>query len=80
MTCLVLLSLLDLVLVLLLFIFETRVRPRGMFVGGASVASTRRRLLKGLSGLSFCGRVETNLDAFCILGLRGVRRHRRRFG
>jgi hypothetical protein len=38
------------------------------FVGVATVAFAGRRLLKGLSGLSFCGRVETNFDVIVFRG------------
>jgi hypothetical protein len=34
----------------------------------ASVTSAERRLLKDLSDLSFCGRVETNFDTFVFKG------------
>jgi hypothetical protein len=52
----------------LLLVLETLVRPRGEYVGVTSVASAVCLLLQGLSGLSFCGRVETNFDAFVFHG------------
>jgi hypothetical protein len=59
---------LSLILVLLLLVLETLVRPRDESVGVASVASAGRILLKGFSGLSSCGRVETNFDALVFQG------------
>jgi hypothetical protein len=53
---------LSLRLTLVILVLETLVRPRGEYVGIASVDSAGRLSLKGLSGLSFCGRVETNFD------------------
>jgi hypothetical protein len=67
-SCHVLLSLLAFLRVFELLVLEVLVPPRGRFVGVAAVSSAGRRLLKGLSGLSFCGRVETNFDAFVVLG------------
>eukprot|EP00193_Tetraselmis_chui_P000280 CAMPEP_0177761228 /NCGR_PEP_ID=MMETSP0491_2-20121128/5692_1 /TAXON_ID=63592 /ORGANISM="Tetraselmis chuii, Strain PLY429" /LENGTH=192 /DNA_ID=CAMNT_0019277187 /DNA_START=859 /DNA_END=1439 /DNA_ORIENTATION=- len=61
---LVLVALLSFFLVPDFLVFEVLVRPRGRSVGVASVAPAGRRLLKSLSGLSFCGRVETNFEAF----------------
>jgi hypothetical protein len=61
-TCLVLLSFLSLVLVLELLVLDTLVRSLGTYVGVAFVALTGRRLLRALSGLSFCGRAETSFD------------------
>jgi hypothetical protein len=66
--CLVLLSFLSLVLVLLLLVIEAFVRPRVESIGVASVAPAGCRLINGLSGLSFCGRVETNFDALVFRG------------
>jgi hypothetical protein len=61
---LVLVALLAFFLVLDFLVFEVLVRPRGRSVGVASVAPAGRRMLKCLSGLNFCGRVETNFDSF----------------
>jgi hypothetical protein len=47
---------------------EVFVRPRGKHVGVASVSFPRQRVLKGLCGLSFCGRVETNFETFVCQG------------
>jgi hypothetical protein len=66
--CLFLLSFLSLVLVLLLFVLEALVRLRDEFVGIASVAPAGHWLLNAMCGLSFCGRVETNFDAFVSHG------------
>jgi hypothetical protein len=60
--CLVLFALFTFFHVLEFLVLEVLVRPRGRSVGVASVAPAGRWLLKGLSGLSFCGRVETNFD------------------
>jgi heme exporter protein D len=65
---LVFLSFFALLLVLLLLVLETIVRSRVELVGVASVTTAERRLLKVLSGLSFCGRVETNFDAVVFKG------------
>jgi hypothetical protein len=65
---LVLVALLAFFLVREFLFFEVLVRPRGRSVGVASVALAGRRLLKGLSSLSFCGRVETNFDSFVFQG------------
>jgi hypothetical protein len=64
--CLVLLAFLCLLLVLLLLVLETLVGPWDEFVGVASVASGGRVLFRGLSGLSFCGRAETNFRCACL--------------
>jgi hypothetical protein len=61
--CLVILALLAFFLVL-----EVLVRPRGRFVGVTSVAPTGCRLLKGLRGLSFCGRVDASFDSLVFQG------------
>jgi hypothetical protein len=66
--CLAVLSFLSLVLVLLLLVLSTLVRPRVKSPGAASVAPAGRRLLKGLSDMSLCGRVETNFDALVVMG------------
>jgi hypothetical protein len=55
-------------LVLEVLVLEVIVWPRGRSLGVASVAHAGRLLLKGLSGLSFCGRVETNFDPFVFHG------------
>jgi hypothetical protein len=65
---LVLIALLAFFLVPEYLVFEVLVWPRGRSVGAASVAPAGRRLLKGLTGLSFCGRVETNFDSFVFQG------------
>jgi hypothetical protein len=66
--CLVLLALLAFFLVLEVLVLEVLVRPRGRSVGITSVALAGRRVLNGLSGLSFCGRVETNFDPLVFRG------------
>jgi hypothetical protein len=54
-------------LFILLFVPKTLVRSLRMYVGVASVASAGR-LLKHISGLSFCDRVETTFDALLFHG------------
>jgi hypothetical protein len=66
--CLVLLALLAFLLVHEFLVLKVLDRPRGRYVGVASVAPAGRRILKGLSSLSFCGRVETNFDPFVFHG------------
>jgi hypothetical protein len=58
-----------LVFVFLLFVLETLVQPRVESVGVASVAYVHLLVVGCLkmSGLSFCGRVETNFDEFFLL-------------
>jgi hypothetical protein len=68
MACLVLHPLLAFFLVLEFIVLKVLVRPRCRSVGVAFVSSARCRLLKGSSGLSFCGREETNLDPFVFQG------------
>jgi hypothetical protein len=68
MACLVLLAFLSLLRVFDLLVLESLVRPRGEYVGVASVPSAGRLLLKGLNGLSFCGPVETNFNALVFQG------------
>jgi hypothetical protein len=64
----VLLALLAVFLILEVIVLEVLVRPCGRYVGVASVSPAGRRLLKGLSSLSFCGRVETNFNPFVFQG------------
>jgi hypothetical protein len=63
-----LLALLAFFLVLEVLVLEVLVRPRGRSVGITSGALAERRLLNGLSGLSFRGRVETNFDPLVFQG------------
>jgi hypothetical protein len=66
--CLVLFSLLAFLLVFELLVLEVLVRPRGRSVGVTSVTSAGRRVLYGLSGLSFCGCLDTNFDTSVFEG------------